>query len=418
MVDYDPYDFAVKEDPERFFKPLRDGCPVHHHVVEGVELDKMNDNPWIAEPTTEFWTVFRYDDCVEVLQNPDRFSSREGPGPERTRALTEDGMLLFADQPAHRWQRSIANKAFTPRRVAALEPDIRKVADDLLDELYPRGECDLFTEFAVPMTVRVVARVVGVDDSRIDDFSRWGNDIIGAFGADADGVQRSAASAMEFYAYMAELVGSRRAALAAGEPVPDDILTAMITAEAEGKMLNDTELFMGAQQFMVAGFESSATSMVNGIWLLDRNPEQRRKLAEDPSRFTLLVEEVLRHSPPLEGLCRTAREDTEVAGVKIPKGGKVRFMMSSANRDERAFSRPEVFDLDRDPKEMRKHLAFGHGIHMCLGAALARLELRIAFEALLERLPNLRVDPEGTPTRNPALIVNGFNSLPVLWDTA
>ncbi|GAA5146092.1 cytochrome P450 [Pseudonocardia eucalypti] len=418
MTSYDPYDPAVKEDPQKYFKPLRDGCPVHHHVIDDVEVGKMNENPWIAEPTTEFWSLSRYQDCVQVLQTPALYSSKEGPGPERTRALTEDGMLLFSDDPAHRWQRSIANKAFTPRRVALLEPDIQKVADDLIDQLYPRGECDLHLEFAAAMTIRVVAKVVGVDDSRIDDFFRWGNDTIGAFGADEEGIKRSFTSGMEFLAYFNELLEDRRTKLANDEEVPDDILTAMITAadEETGKKLSDVELFMGAQQFMVAGFETTTTTIGSGIWLLNQHPEQLQKVKDNPDLILVLVEEVLRYASPLEGLCRTATEDTEIAGVKIPKGGKVRWLMASANRDERAFERADEFDLDRDRVQVRKHLSFGHGIHMCLGSALARMELKIAFETLLRRLPNLRPDPDKQPERNKALLVSGFSYLPVVWD--
>lgn len=416
MNEYDPYDFAVKNDPQPYFKALREQCPVHHHTIEGVELDKINDNPWVAEPTTEFWSVSRYEDCVEILQHPELFSSRQGPAPERIRAMTEDGMLIFADAPAHRWQRSIANKAFTPRRVAELEPDIQKTADAIVDGIHGRGECDLFADFAAPFTIRVVAKVVGVDDSRIEDFYRWGTDLMSGFGGDKDGHERSFRSGMEFYAYFAELVGSRRELIAGGEPVPDDILTAMITADAEGKTLNDTELFMGAQQFMTAGFETATTTVANGIWLLHHHPEQREKVLNDPSKFPNLVEEVLRFASPLEGLCRTANEDTTIAGTPIPKDAKVRWLMASANRDGRQFERPDEFDVDRDPKELRKHLSFGFGVHTCLGAALARMELKVAFETLLRRLPNLRLDDTREPTRNPALLVSGFDYLPVVWD--
>jgi len=418
VIDYDPLSPEVKQDPQKYFSVLREECPVHHHVLDDVDVEKMNRNPWIAEPVGEFWSVFRYEDSIRIAQDAKRFSSREGPGgPERLRAMTEEGMLIFADDPAHRWQRSIANRAFTPRRVAELEPDIQRVADDVIDSLHPRGECDLFTEFAAPMTIRVIAKIVGgVDDSRIDDFFRWGNDTMGAFGSDDDFAERSFASAMEFHAYFSEILDARRTALAQGDPVPDDILNALIVAEAEGRKLSDVELFMGAQQLMTAGFETTTTALANGIWLLDQHPEQRALVENDPALIPELVEETLRFASPVEGLYRTTNEDVEIHGTRIPKGSRVRFVLSAANRDSRQFERADEFDLMRDPVDLRKHVAFGHGIHTCLGAALARIEMKVAFETLLRRLPNLHVDPDKTPTRNPFLLVSGFNYLPVLWD--
>jgi cytochrome P450 len=330
--------------------------------------------------------------------------------------MTENGMLIFADDPVHRWQRSIANKAFTPRRVAELEPTIQAIADSVIDGFGGRGECDLFREFAIPFTIRVIAKVVGVDDSRIDDFFRWGSDVISAFGADADVVDRSYRSTMEFHAYFAEIVSKRRHALDTGGSVPNDIMTALITAESDGQHLNDAELFMGAQQIMTAGFETTASTIATGIWLVLSHPAQLSRLQLDPEKYVLMVEEVLRYAAPLEGLCRTANEDTEVGGIPIPKNGRVRWVMASANRDARVFDRPDEFDIDRAPKELRKHLAFGTGIHTCLGAALARMELKVAFSTLLRRLSNLRLDPHRNPNRNEALLINGFNYMPVVWE--
>jgi cytochrome P450 len=415
VIEYNPTAVEVRNDPHRYFGELREHCPVHHHVFDTAEVERVNKNPWVAEPTTELFSLFRYDDCITVLQSPALFSSKEGPGPERLRTISEDGMLLFADDPAHRRQRGIANKAFTPRMVANMEPDIRKLADELLDRIQPLGAADLVLDYAVPLTLRVVARIIGVDDSRIDDFFRWSNDTLAAFGADESAVERSFMSMMELHGYLTSIIEPRRAAFGRGEPVPDDVLSALMTAEHESTRLTDEELFMGCQQFMIAGFETTSTALASAVHLLCTHPAQRRKLAENPQLIDVMVEETLRIAAPLEGLCRTATGSTEIGGVAIPRGAKVRVMFASANRDAGQFERPDEFDLDRDLSSLRKHVAFGHGIHSCVGAALARAELRISLSALLARLPDLELDPAGRTSRNPSLLVSGFNRLPIRW---
>jgi cytochrome P450 len=222
---------------------------------------------------------------------------------------------------------------------------------------------------------------------------------------------------MEFHEYMTSLITPRREALARGEEIPDDVLSAMIAAESEdGWRLDDQELLMGCQQFMTAGFETAMTTMASAVHLLCTHPEQRAKLEADPALMGLAVEEVLRFASPLEGICRTALEDTEVGGVPVPKGAKIRLMLASAGRDEQQFERAGEFDITRDPAELRRHISFGVGVHTCIGAALARAELRIGISTLLAALPNLRLDPDEEPTRNPAFLVSGFSHLPVVWD--
>jgi hypothetical protein len=415
MIEYDPYDPAVKRDPHRYFAELRISCPVHHHVLDEARAGNISENPWVGRATDEFWSVFRHSDIAQVMQSPSTFSNKEGPGPERMLQISEDGMLLIADEPAHRRQRSIANKAFTPRMVKRYEPEIEKVAAELVDRIRPRGRCDLVTEFAAPMTIRVVARLIGVGQERVNDFYRWGNDTISVFGADDAGIQRAFASMLEFHEYMMSLITPRREALERGEPIPDDVLSAMISAEHEGWRLNDVELLMGCQQFMTAGFETAMTTLASAVHLLCTHPEQRRLVEEEPGLIELAVEETLRFTSPLEGICRTALHDTEVGGVPIPAGAKVRLMLASAGRDAEQYDRADEFDILRDRTELRRHLSFGVGIHTCIGAALARAELRIALTTLLSALPGLRLDPDEEPTRNPALLVSGFNRLPVVW---
>ncbi|HTK64020.1 MAG TPA: cytochrome P450 [Pseudonocardia sp.] len=417
MIEYNPYDPEVKRDPHPRFARLRRECPVHHHVLDAARAGRISENPWVGEATKEFWSVFRQSDIVRIMQSPGVFSNKEGPGPERMLQISADGMLLIADDPAHRRQRGIANKAFTPRMVQRLEPDLRTLAEELAERIRPLGRADLVADYAAPYTIRVVARMIGVGEERVEDFLRWGNDTINVFGADDEGVRRSFVSMMEFHEYMTSLITPRREALARGEGIPDDVLSAMIAAESEdGWRLDDQELLMGCQQFMTAGFETAMTTMASAVHLLCTHPEQRAKLEADPALMGLAVEEVLRFASPLEGICRTALEDTEVGGVPVPKGAKIRLMLASAGRDEQQFERAGEFDITRDPAELRRHISFGVGVHTCIGAALARAELRIGISTLLAALPNLRLDPDEEPTRNPAFLVSGFSHLPVVWD--
>ena len=417
MIEYNPYDPEVKRDPHPRFAQLRRECPVHHHVLDDARAGRISENPWVGEATKEFWSVFRHADIARIMQSPAVFSNKEGPGPERMLQISADGMLLIADDPAHRRQRSIANKAFTPKMVQRLEPDLRKLAEDLAERIRPLGKADLVADFAAPFTIRVVARMIGVGEDRVEDFFRWGNDTINVFGADDAGIQRSFVSMMEFHEYMTSLITPRREALARGEEIPDDVLSAMISADSgDGWRLDDQELLMGCQQFMTAGFETAMTTMASAIHLLCTHPEQRAKLEAQPDLMGAAVEEVLRFASPLEGICRTALRDTEVGGVPVPKGAKIRLMLAAAGRDEHQFDRAGEFDIGRDPAELRRHLSFGVGIHTCIGAALARSELRIGLSTLLATLPGLRLSPDEEPSRNPAFLVSGFNRLPVVWD--
>jgi cytochrome P450 len=416
MIDYDPFDKAVKDDPHRWFDRLRAQCPVHHHRLEGVDLDRINANPLVARPTDEFWSVFGYDDCAAILQDPGRFSSKEGPGPERLMAMNDKGMLIYADDPAHMLQRRIANKAFTPRMVEALKAQIQAIADDLVDSIADAGEADVMADFSVPLTIRVITRILGEGEDRVADFWRWGNATIAGFGGDQAALEASFVAMMELFEFLMGIIGRRRQMLADGLEPPDDVLTALIRADFEGATFTDDEILMACHQLLTAGFETTSTATGNAVYRLCTNPEQRAKLEGDWSLLDTAVEEILRYDAPIEGLFRTTTEPVEIGGCPIPAGAKVRVMYASANHDEAHFTDASEFRIDRDPQEVRKHLAFGHGPHACIGASLARSEIRIGLRTLLGRLPGLRLDPTSPPVRNTSLFITGFSSVPVVWD--
>lgn len=418
MIEYDPYDRATKENPYPVWAALRSGCPVHHHRVKGVDVNRMNASPLVARPTEEFWTLSRYEDCLAVLQDTERFSRKEGPGPERLVALNEDGMLLYADDPAHMFQRRIVNKAITPRIVEQMLPGIQAIADDLVDGIASRGEADLMGEFAVPMTIRVLAGIVGAGEDRVDDLWRWGNATVNAFGGGEEAAEAGFVAMIELFDLLRGVITDRRERLAREEAIPDDVLSALITAEYEGRSFSDEEILMAAQQLLTAGFETTSTSTGNALYRLCTNAEERARLEADWSRLDGAVEEVLRYDAPVDGLFVTTREPVEIQGCPIPAGAKLRFLYASANRDGEVFSDPDEFRIDRDPLEVRRHLAFGHGSHACVGASLARAELRIALRTLLTRLPGIDLDPTRDRVRNDSFFINGYAKLPVVWDPA
>ena len=413
---YDPLDKGWKERPWDYFSDLRAKCPVHHHTMPESEVKRQNDHYLVASPTHEFWSVFKYDDAVRILQDPEGFSNKEGPGPERMAPLHPDGMLLTADDPAHRRQRRIANKAFLPKVVNQRIDFIRSVADDLVDAVAAQGHCDLMADITFPLTVAMITDFFGAGADRRDDITKWGAASIATMGGTDEQLQAGTMAVMELFAYLKPELEARRARHAAGEELPVNVVNALLTAEDEGNTFTDEEILMGAHQFLTAGFESTATGMGNGLYRLFQHPDQRAKLEADWSLLDNAVEEILRYDAPVEGTFRTTTKPVTINGVDLPAGAKVRVVYASANRDADRFENPDEFRIDRPISDLRGHVTFATGPHACLGSALARTEIRVAVETVLTLLPGIDLDSEQTPKRSDALTVNGFLTIPAKWD--
>lgn len=354
-------------------------------------------------PPFNAWLVFDYDTVKRVLSDHETFSSAV-PAPAN--------WFIFSDPPRHTKFRALIMRAFTPRVVANLEPSIRELSRQLLDPRIDRGKMDLAAEYAVPLPMKVIARMIGIPDADWHRFRAWSDTILKLSYARSGGPegqqahQEFIAVTAEMSAYLADLIAQRRAAPA------DDLLTRLIEAEVDGERLTHEQVLGFFQLLVVGGQETTANLINNAILCLLENPDQLAMLREHMDLLPSAIEEVLRYRSPLQWLMRTPTRDHEVHGHTIPAGKLVLAMLGSANRDSKQFKDPARFDITRQPNP---HLAFGYGIHFCLGAALSRMEARIALNDLLERLKGLKLASSDPWPPRKALHVHGPSSLPVRW---
>lgn len=391
--------------------------------------DSLRDNAPVVEIPNLGFLVTRYDLVKEVVLNPGLYSSAYTTGfgaialslneiPESAREILAKGdsgtkALLWADDPAHRRQRQLVGQAFGPRRVKQLSESIRQVGTELLERFVDRGVVELLTEFAVPLPLMVIADALGVSRDDLDKFDRWSRAIIKPVGQyiPEDEYIQLAHQYIEFQQYFGEQIERRKR-----EPF-DDLLSDLVRAEADGEApLTRSELFDTIVQIIVAGNETTANAIVMGVAMLLQQPELLQRLRDDPSLCAPFADEVLRLESPVQGLPRLVTEDTELAGVAIPKGSRVIVMFGAANRDSQTFGCPAEVDLDRS--NGKAHLAFSWGIHLCVGSNLAREEMRIAFELLLSRLTDIKVADGHEPSYKPSLMLRGVDDLPLTFTAA
>jgi cytochrome P450 len=333
--------------------------------------------------------ISRHADVVRALRSPAAFSSiAMGGGAGTSEAAIERNpiadSLVAQDPPAHGCQRGIVSLAFTPRRVAALEPRIREIAHGLIDRFVGRGECELVSELTEPLAVTVVAELLGLDVSRYAEFARWSRALVVGSTLAGAGADRDAhlATIREFRRQMELYVEQRR--LCPG----DDVVSALLQAE-QGEVLSPTQVVSFVALLLAAGSETTTNLVGNAVLSLLAEPELLDQVRAQPELVPRLVEESLRHDSPVQQVARVVRADIELGDQVVRRGAHAMLLLGSANRDEAQFPDPDRFDLHRDT---RGHVAFGFGNHFCLGASVARLEARIALEAILARLPDLRRD--------------------------
>jgi cytochrome P450 len=363
------------------------------------------------------WFLFRHDDVAAALRDarfvrelrtalPDR-PRPELPDPYRPFWEMASKWILFRDPPDHTRLRALVATAFTPRIVQALAPRIADVAEVLLDEVEPTGTCDLIRDYAFPLPVIVIAELLGVPGQDRIRFRDWSVALAAAIDlrTSPDVYGRASDATRELTAYLRDIVAERRA-----EP-RDDLVSALITAESESGSLDEEELIAMCILLLVAGHETTVNLIGNGVLALLRHPEQLELLRSRPDLVDNAVEELLRFDSSVQFTFRFAREDIELRGRTIPRGDQVGLILGSANRDPEQFPEPDRLDVTRTPL---RHLAFGMGIHFCLGAPLARLEARLALETILRRLPGLRLVEEPLRWRE-GIGFRGLDALSLRW---
>ncbi|WP_127540062.1 cytochrome P450 family protein [Paenibacillus illinoisensis] len=355
-------------------------------------------------PHGEFgWIITRYEDAVEVLKDQ-RFSKDVAKryGPENQTVFVNN--MLFSDPPDHRRLRGLVQKAFTPKLVADMRSHIQDIADDLLNKVGSRDKMNLIDEYAFPLPIIVISEILGVPVEDQDKFRVWSNSIIDA--SSSDHAEMFEQHAKEFTEYLTDWFAKVR------ENPGKDLISQLVIAEESGQQLTENELLGVISLLIIAGHETTVNLIGNGVLALLEHPEQRDLLIQKPELIHNAVEEMLRYNGPVEfSTSRWALEDVEFRGQNIAKGELVIVALDSANRDTEKFKDADIFDITR---EKSQHLAFGKGIHLCLGAPLARLEGEIAISTLLARYPKIQLQTDVTELEwRPGMIVRGLKELPV-----
>jgi hypothetical protein len=416
--EYDPLSPEVQADPYPFYRLFQSGCPVHHHRLTEEQQHRVSPdgNPLIAAPTSEVFMVFGHDEIRTVLADHQTFSSlRGGVGLERTSAPNEVGMLIYADPPHHGPQRAIVAKALSPRLVKHMESRIAEYADRLIDGFVADGAADIVARYCNPLPGLMFCELLGLPGSDRPLFKKWADATVDAFGADAETQNAAAAAMFEMMQYFFALLAERRARLAAGRELPEDLTTGLMLTEVEGRCFNDFEIVLAVQLLIAGGNDTTSGALGSGLNQLCRHPDQQQLLRERPELLAGAVEEILRFDAPAHCLFRTTTRDVRLAGVAIPAGAKVGVPYGAANRDPKAFHRPDEFNIGRPGPEVRRHLSFGLGAHYCVGSALGRAQVRIGLERLMARLGPFRLDPDRPATRHDALIARRFGHLYLRW---
>lgn len=356
-------------------------------------------SPLFHDPASGLMMVFDYDGVKRVLNDHEAFSSRIGPAE----------WMVFMDPPRHSKLRALISQAFTPRSINNLEPWIRVLSRELLYNVIDRGEMDLAVDYAIPLPMMVIATMLGVPEDRTR-FRQW-NDVLLNMSYTVPGGEEASGAMNDFIAatgemndYLGRLIDGRRS-----QP-KDDLLTRMVQAEVDGERLSQKDILGFFQLLLLAGSETTTNLINNAIICFIEHPDQLARLRRSPELLPSAIEEVLRYRSPLQWMLRVAKHDLELHGQAIPKGKAVLPMMGSANRDPKVFSDANRFDIARDPNP---HIAFGHGIHFCLGAVLARVEGRIALSDLLTRFDDIQLASSEPWEPRRGLHVHGPSRLPI-----
>ena len=390
MVEYNPFDWETAHNPYPVYRQLRDEAPVYRNEQFG------------------FWALSRYADVVAAHLNSDDFSSAHGVTIEG--AEKDAPFLIVKDAPEHTAHRRIVGRLFTPRRIALMEPFVRRTAAGLLDKLRDADRFDVVEDFSFRLPLDVISELIGIPESYRLQIHHLSDRI--AVRESAEMTEDGILATLELAGLLADLVRERRASPG------DDVITMLMNTPVEEedgrtRMLTDDELAGRFLELSFAGHETVAKLIPNGVVALTWFPDARRELAANPALMANAVEEMLRWDPPSHYQGRWTTRDVEVRGTVIPAEQRVILVTGSAVHDERKYPDPDTFDIHRD---IDRHVSFGFGRHLCLGASLARLETRVAFEELLKRFPDFSIDETGVE-RRVSVNVRGLSKLPLVVES-
>jgi cytochrome P450 len=373
---FDPYSETFFEDPWAVYRWMRDEAPVYHH------------------PELDFYAVSRYEDCVEVHRDVRSFSNTRGVTLDQLRSaafgkvVESTGSILMMDPPRHERMRKLVNRAFTPRRVAGWEPVARRVICGFLDDLVDRASFDVVRDVSGPFPVEVISEILGVPAADRQQLRHWADGLLAREVGNPFPPASAMESAVAFFGYMQDLVVERRAH--PGTAMVDDLIAAEVEQDdGTRERLSDDDVAYFIALLTAAGAETVTKLVGNGVMTFAEHPDELAKLQADPSLVASAVEEVLRWRAPSQYQGRFSVADRDFHGVTIPAGHPVLIVTGAANRDPRAYDDPDRFDIERTGPGP---ISFGHGIHHCIGAHLARLEGQIALSELYRRWPDLEVD--------------------------
>jgi cytochrome P450 len=380
----------------------------------------LSSSPVFEVPGAGITLVLSYDLVAEATGRVEDFSNDfqgllsglRSEDPE-VKAILAGGWpqvntLLTADPPVHTRFRKLVNLAFSMKRVDAIEAHMRDIVVQLIESFADRGKCEFVRDFAIPLPVQMIAEQIGIDRADFATVKRWSDAFADRLGGmiPKERELECAREVVEFQHAMKAQIEERRAA------PKDDLLSDLVNARVEGERpLDDAELLSILQQLMVAGNETTTSTLAGGLVQLIRNPDQLKKLQDDPKLIPNATEEMLRTESPTAGLWRIVARDTELGGVPLKKGSMLMLRFAAANRDPARFEDPDRFVVER--KNARTHLAFGRGIHMCVGNMLSRKEVTVAFQELIARLDGFEITDESALTYPPNMLLRGLSALPI-----
>ena len=381
--------FWYQHEPHDTWTWLRENAPIYY------------------DPNSDIWGISRYHDILEIEKDPKTFSSWRSPRPHGDPLP----MMISMDDPMHKQRRKLVNRGFTPKRVRDRTAEVTAICDEILDQVCERGECDFVWDIAAPLPLILIGDMLGFPRESYDDLLEWSDDMIRATTeTDPAAMEKGMMAGIAFREFQLEVIADRRS-----RPPQSDLVSVLCHSEVDGEKLDDESLVQESLLILIGGDETTRHVISGGMLALMEHPDQKalfNQRAADNVWMEGAVEEMLRWVTPIKNMSRSAMREVEMHGETIGEGDQIILFYPSANRDEAVFDDPFKFDLERDPNQ---HLAFGWGTHFCLGSSLARLELKVMFQRLAERMPDIQLaNEESLPFRASNFIV-GPEGMPVTF---